>query len=137
MLLLAEGDARGAMAEALQEPDPQFGLFGLAAAHWAAGDKARSDALLQEAIDKYGATAAYSIALVYNARGDADRTFEWLQRTVRQRELEVGAMPAYPTFAPLYADPRWPVLLRDAGVAPEQLAPIEFEVNLPEQRETP
>jgi tetratricopeptide (TPR) repeat protein len=137
MLLLAEGDAKGAMAEALQEPDPQFGLFALAAAHWGAGDKAKSDALLQQAIDKYGGTAAYSIALVYNARGDADRTFEWLERTVKQRELEVGAMPAYPTFAPLYADPRWQALLRDAGVASEQLAPIKFEVKLPEQGAAP
>ena len=37
----------------------------------------------------------------------------------------------YPTLDRLHGDPRWLPLLRKMGVAPEQLAKIEFKVTLP------
>ena len=37
-----------------------------------------------------------------------------------------------PFYRNLHADPRWHVFLEKLGRSPEQLATIEFEVNLPD-----
>src|SRR5262249_2220426 len=82
-LMLPDGDPREAMAEAKQETDPQYGLFVLCAAHFALGDKAKSDALLAEAIERYATTSAYSIALLAALRGDNDLSFDWLDKAAQ------------------------------------------------------
>jgi TolB-like protein len=131
-LLAQDGDARGAMAEAEQESDPQYRLYALCAAHFVLGDKAKSDTLLAEAIERYGATSAYSIGLLAALRGDNDLSFEWLDKAAQHEEPDLGAIPAYPTFINLRNDPRWLPYLRKIGYAPEQLDKIEFKVMLPQ-----
>jgi adenylate cyclase len=132
VLLAQEGDAQGAMAEAQQESDAQFRLYALAAAHFALGEKAKSDTLLAEAIQRYGDVSAYHIALVAALRGETDLSFEWLERAVQHGETDLGAVPAYPTFISMHDDPRWLPFLRKIGYAPEQLAKISFKVTLPQ-----
>jgi TolB-like protein/predicted Zn-dependent protease len=131
-LLVAQGDARGAMAEAQAEPDPEFHLFALVLAHHALGEKAKSDALFEQAIQRYGDLAAYHIALIAALRGETDLSFEWLEKAVQHGETDLGAVPAYPTFDGMHNDPRWLPFLRKIGYAPEQLAKIEFKVTLPQ-----
>jgi TolB-like protein/Tfp pilus assembly protein PilF len=131
-LLALEGDAGAAMADAQQESDPQFRLYALAAAHFALGEKEKSDALFAEAIDRYGATSAYSIGLLAALRGETDLSFEWLDKALQHGEPDLGAVPAYPTFAGLRGDLRWLPFLYKIGYAPEQLAKIEFKVTLPQ-----
>jgi TolB-like protein/Flp pilus assembly protein TadD len=131
-LLAQDGDARGAMTEAEQESDPQYRLYALCAAHFVVGDKAKSDALLSEAIERYGATSAYSIALLAALRGENDLSFEWLEKAAQHGEPDLGAIPAYPTFNKLHGDPRWLPYLRKIGYAPDQLDKIQFEVTLPQ-----
>jgi TolB-like protein/Flp pilus assembly protein TadD len=132
VLLAQDGDARAAMENAEQESDPQFRLFALTAAHFALGEKAKSDELFAEAIERYGATSAYSIALLAALRGETDLSFEWLDKALQHGEPDLGAIPAYPTFIPLHGDPRWLPFLRKIGYAPEQLAKIDFKVTLPQ-----
>ncbi len=132
VLLAQEGDGRAAMENAEQESDPQFRLFALTAAHFAFGEKAKSDELFAEAIERYGATSAYSIGLLAALRGETDLSFEWLDKALQHGEPDLGAIPAYPTFIPLRADPRWLPFLRKIGYAPEQLEKIEFKVTLPQ-----
>ena len=131
-LLAQDGDVQGAMADAQQESDPQFRLYALTAAHFALGEKAKSDALFAEAIERYGATSAYSIGLLAALRGEIDLSFEWLEKTLQHGEPDLGAIPAYPTFIGLRNDPRWLPFLRKIGYAPEQLEKIEFKVTLPQ-----
>ena len=131
-LLAQEGDAGTAMADAQQETDPQFRLYALTAAHFAIGEKAKSDALFAEAIERYGATSAYSIGLLAALRGETDLSFEWLDKALQHGEPDLGAVPAYPTFIGLHGDPRWLPYLRRIGYAPEQLENIEFRVTLPQ-----
>ncbi len=131
-LLAQEGDAQTAMADAQQETDPQFRLYALTAAHFALGEKAESDKLFAEAIDRYGATSAYSIGLLAALRGEIDLSFEWLEKALQHGEPDLGAISAYPTFIPLRSDPRWQPFLRKIGYAPEQLAKIDFKVTLPQ-----
>ena len=64
--------------------------------------------------------------------GDADRAFEWLQKSVEEEE-EGGFNPADPLLQPLHNDPRWLPLLEGMGKSPKQLAAIKFEVKLPAQ----
>ena len=40
-------------------------------------------------------------------------------------------MAPEPLFANIYADPHWLPFLRSIGMAPEQLAAIEFGVKVP------
>jgi TolB-like protein/Tfp pilus assembly protein PilF len=131
-LLAQEGDAATAMADAQQESDAQFRLYALTAAHFALGEKEKSDALFAEAIERYGATSSYSIGLLAALRGQTDLSFEWLDKALEHGEPDLGAIPAYPTFILLRSDPRWLPFLRKIGYAPEQLEKIEFKVTLPQ-----
>jgi TolB-like protein/Flp pilus assembly protein TadD len=132
VLLAQEGDARAAMENAQQESDPQFRLYALTAAHFALGEKAESDKVFAEAIERYGATSAYSIGLLAALRGETDLSFEWLDKALQHGEPDLGAIPAYPTFVAMHGDPRWLPFLRRIGYAPEQLEKIEFKVTLPQ-----
>jgi len=120
------------MENAQQESDPQFRLYALTAAHFALGEKSESDKLFAEAIDRYGATSAYSIGLLAALRGEIDLSFEWLDKALQHGEPDLGAIPAYPTFVNMHGDPRWLPFLRKIGYAPEQLAKIDFNVTLPQ-----
>jgi hypothetical protein len=61
--------------------------------------------------------------------GDADRAFEWLQKSVDEGEFN----PADPLLQPLADDPRWLPLLESIGRTPGQWNSVEFEVKLPAQ----
>jgi TolB-like protein/Flp pilus assembly protein TadD len=131
-MLLHKGDARGALAEMEKEPDENSRLVGLVMAYAALGRKAESDAALAELIRKYEQTSAYNIAFVLAFRRENDRAFEWLDKAVRYHDPSVGSIAGYPMFGRLESDPRWLPFLRSIGVAPEQLAAVQFDVKIPQ-----
>ena len=94
--------------------------------------KAESDAALAELIEKYGSDYSFNIAYVFAFRGDADRSFEWLNKAVEYHDLYLSAVAVHPMFASLHSDARWLPFLRKHGMAPEQLAAIKFDVKLPQ-----
>jgi TolB-like protein/Flp pilus assembly protein TadD len=130
-VLLQKGDAQGALAEIQQEADAKLRLDGLPLAYHALGRKVESDAALAELIRKYEQTSAYTIATVLAYRGEADRAFEWLDKAVQYDDPNLGSLAVYPLFTNLHSDPRWLPFLRKVGIAPEQLAAIQFDVTLP------
>ena len=74
---------------------------------------------------------AESIALIHAQQGRPDEAFRWLEHGFelhRTRFLLVSD----PSFDPLRDDPRWNLFLEKAGLAPEQLEAINFEVKLPD-----
>ncbi len=129
--LLLKGDAKAALAEMQKEPFEAFRLFGEAMAWHSLGDKAKSDAALAETVAKYDKDAAYNIAYVEAWRGNADQAFAWLDKAVEYKDSGLPMVVIEPMFASLHEDPRWPAFLRKLGKAPEQLAKIEFKVDLP------
>lgn len=130
--LLLKGDARNALAEMRQEPAEMWRLGGLAMAHHALGEKAESDAALADMIAKYEKSAAWNIAYVRAFRGEIDGAFEWLEKALVYGDPGVGDTPSMPYFGKAIAkDPRWLQFLRKIKRAPEQLAPIKFNVKLP------
>ena len=99
-------------------------------AYHALGRKAESDAALDEVIRKYERTMP-NIAYASRLPGEADRAFEWLDKAVEYRDIALGMIPFDPMLVILHSDPRWLPLLRRLGKAPEQLAAIKFDVNVP------
>ncbi|MEJ2016387.1 MAG: hypothetical protein P8X61_12400, partial [Limibacillus sp.] len=74
---------------------------------------------------------AESIALIHAQQGRLDEAFKWLEHGFelhRARYILVHD----PLFDPLRDDPRWKRFLKKAGVSPEQLAAIDFEVKRPD-----
>ena len=131
MTLLLKGDATAALAEIEQEPNETMRMVGLPIAYFALGRKADSDQALAALIAKYEKDWSYNIAGVYAFRGESDKAFEWLDKAVENKDGGITETATDPTFAKIRADPRWLPFLRKVGMAPEQLAKIEFKVTLP------
>ena len=129
--LLQKGKAKLALAEMQQESLDGFRLVGLAMAHHALGQHVESDAAIEKLIKKYTKEFTFNIAYIFAFRGEADRAFEWLDKTAEYRDLYFSAVAIYPMFTNIHSDPRWLPFLRKHGMAPEQLAAIKFNVSLP------
>jgi tetratricopeptide (TPR) repeat protein len=130
--LLLKRDAAGALEAMQKETNDGWRLIGMPMAWHAVRDKAKSDAALDELVQKFGEHAAYNIAYVHAFRDDADRAFEWLEKAVAFRDPGLPEVSVNPLFANIHADARWLPFLRKIGKAPEQLAAIKFDVKLPE-----
>jgi len=63
--------------------------------------------------------------------GDADRAFEWLDKSVAANDGGTIVILVDNLFANVRSDPRWLPLLRKLGKAPDQVDKIEFKVTLP------
>jgi len=131
-LLLRKGDAAAALGQMQQEADENWRLMGVTMAQHALGQKAESDASLRELIAKYETDSAYNIAYVLAFRGEVDRAFEWLKKSVDYHDTGLVEIATDPMFASIHDDPRWLPFLREIGKAPEQLAKVEFKVMLPQ-----
>ena len=130
-VLLQKGDAEAALEEMQQETVHAMRLVGLSMAYHALGRQAESDAALTELIAGYEKTYTFNIAYVLAFRGEADRAFEWLRKSVQNHDLYLSAIVRHPMFENIHEDPRWLPFLRELGLAPEQLTAIKFDVKVP------
>jgi tetratricopeptide (TPR) repeat protein len=82
-------------------------------AYGIAGKTAAARRILNEFLGEtsHEPVPALAIAQVYIGLGDKDRAFEWLQKAVDQRDLEVTLQWDSP-YEPLRSDPRFQALLR-------------------------
>ena len=76
--------------------------------------------------------AAELIAQIYAWTGEVDEAFRWLDIVAEKEDAEWITDYLNPFYRDLHADPRWNIFLEKLGRSPEQLAMIEFEVNLPD-----
>jgi len=129
--LLLKGDPAGALAAMQDEADQGWRRIGLPMAWHALGKQDESDAALVELIQMDESSWAYNIAYVLAFRGEPDRAFEWLDRAVANRDPGLPDIAVEPLFANLHQDPRWLPFLRRIDRAPDQLAAIDFDVELP------
>jgi tetratricopeptide (TPR) repeat protein len=126
-----KGEPQAAL-EAIQLAEaPAWRMIGLSLVYHALGQADESDAALAELIEQHEQSAAYNIAYILAYRGEADRAFEWLDKAVEYKDT-VGHSINEPLFANIHDDPRWLPFLESIGRSPEQLAAIEFKVNLPD-----
>jgi len=81
-------------------------------AYHALGRDPDSNAALAGLIGKNGADAAFQIAQVYAYRGEADKSFEWLDRAYKQRDSGLPEIKTDPLLKNLRHDQRYTELLK-------------------------
>jgi hypothetical protein len=79
----------------------------------------------------FGPVSPYDVGSVFAYCGDADRAFEWLDKSVATNDGGSLLILVDRLFDGVHSDPRWLPLLRRLGKAPEQVEEIEVEVALP------
>jgi tetratricopeptide (TPR) repeat protein len=132
LALMEGGKPEEGLEEAGREPDEGYRLIAEAILHHALGHTEESDATLSELIEKYEHDAAFNIAYVYAYRGETEKAFAWLDKAIEYGDFGLAEAPYESMLASLHDDPRWPRFLEEIGMAPEQLASIKFDVQLPE-----
>jgi TolB-like protein/Flp pilus assembly protein TadD len=65
---------------------------------------------------KQGYSVSYAIANVYYGLGDTEKTFEWLERSIRDREGSIMDISSNPIWDNLRSDPRFIALLKKMGL---------------------
>src|SRR5580692_4290919 len=111
-ILIAEGNPQQALVEIEKEPSAWGKLTGEALAYHSLGREQDSNAALADLIAKHRTTSAYQVAQVYSFRGEADKSFEWLEYAYKQRDPGLPEIKSNPLFKKLYRDPRYTEFLK-------------------------
>ena len=101
------------------EQAPWYRLTGQAIIEDARGNRAAADAALAELIKSYAHTALAQIAEIYAQRDDRDNAYKWIERGIAERDSGVRWLKFDPLYAPLRADPRYPLMLKKLGLPPD------------------
>ncbi len=124
---LLDGDIEAAYASMQAETDEEFRIKGTAFVCWDQGDVAGFQSALNTLIEKWGDVWPSEVAEVYAYAGMADDAFTWIEKDTDQ-DFGAGWAESVvnPVFHKLEPDSRWQKLLEKLGLAPAQLARIEF-----------
>jgi len=133
MALLLKGDAASARVEIEQETSDIWRAIAMPMVYCALDRKADADAAFAGLIAKYAKDGPFNIAHGYAFCGNADKAFEWLDKALADKDPGLSEIAAENLFAKIHSDARWLPFLRKTGMAPEQLAKIEFKVTLPKE----
>ena len=101
-------------------PRPSGRILGyLAAARYKLGNMQQYASLMEQlkrqaAVSPVGSNA-FHLAMVSAQTGDHEAAFQWLDKAIEGKEVELYWLKVEPPFKPLYSDPRWEELLDDMG----------------------
>ncbi len=98
---------------------PTLGVLGLS--YGRAGRRGDAQALLEELTTKRRTAYVppYAMAAIYRGLGEVDRAFEWLEKSVDERDMIlVTALKTEPGYAPLRSHPAFQALLRKMNLEP-------------------
>jgi adenylate cyclase len=131
---LLSGDPAGALeAFENQAGGPEYLARRALALHALGRTNEFSDALATLE-SELGKAAPERVAEVYAWTGDLETASAWLERALQQPKRTSAMAPfdhLSPFLEPLLALPRWQEVLRQYGLADDQLAQIDFEFTLP------
>ena len=116
LVLWAQHRFEPALAEANLEPAEDSRLVAVAVIQAALGRDAESHEALEVLTRKYAATQPDVLADVYALLGDPDRAFQFLDRMIANNDARIFSIKGDAELMSLHADPRWPALLRRAGL---------------------
>jgi TolB-like protein len=116
-ILIAEGKPQQTLAEIEKEPSEWGKLTGEGLAYHALDREQDSNAALATLIAKYRTNGAYQIAQVYAYRGEADKSFAWLEHAFKQRDPGLPEINSDPLFKNLRHDPRYTQLLKQMNLS--------------------
>ncbi|HEU4725307.1 MAG TPA: tetratricopeptide repeat protein, partial [Candidatus Eisenbacteria bacterium] len=119
LALVHQGRGEEALAELEREPDEGERLYALAIVQQMLGNARESDAALEELIRAHADHYAVQVAEVYAVRGDADATFEWMEKGYQQRDFGLPEVRGSHAFRPYRTDPRWRAMMARLGFVDE------------------
>jgi tetratricopeptide (TPR) repeat protein len=129
---LMMGDPEAAIEAFEREEEPVYRLHGLALAYHDLGRYEESAAAMEKLLPTETEAWPFGLARAYAWMGDADQAFHFLEATAASEPAYLAGMAFNPLFTKLHDDPRWVPFLESVGQSPEQLAAIEFDVELPD-----
>lgn len=124
-VLLAQGKNEEALEEFKQEKHEFFSLYGMNFILYAMGDESKSKAIFNEFLEKFSQTDPANTADLYAFRGDYEQAFVYLNRAFDIKDPVLMEALSYPSFKPMYKDPRWKAFIeridlpKDYGYATE------------------
>ena len=110
-LELLEGQPERALAAFRQTRDEFFSLIGQAKAEYSLKHVDESQRVLEQMLGQKSPPSA-QIASVYAWRGEKDKAFEWLERSLRERDPGITWLKIDFSFRGLREDPRYKALLK-------------------------
>jgi len=114
-IALLQGKFEEALRVIEKEKLAGYRLCGQSMASYALGLKSDSDQQLAGLIAE-GENWGFQISNVYAYRGEADKAFEWLERSYELRDSGIPLTKVQPILNSLHSDPRWPVFLKKIGL---------------------
>ena len=130
--LILKGDALAALALIEQLIPGYQKLHVMALAYYKLGRQTEFAAAFAELRELESDDAAELIAQIYAWTGELDEAFKWLDIVLEKEDPVRITDYLNPFYRDLHTDQRWNIFLEKPGRSPEQLAMIEFEVNLPD-----
>jgi TolB-like protein/tetratricopeptide (TPR) repeat protein len=128
--LMFSGDLDAALAEMQREPHDTMRRLGLAFVYAALGRREEAQRLLEE-VGREHPDFSSAVAAGYARLGKSDEAFQWLDRALHERDGGVLEVRTGPLFQPLRKDPRYVPLLRRIGLSDEQVAALDFSIEVP------
>jgi hypothetical protein len=109
------------MGQAQSEPGEWQRLTMQALVYYALRRQTESDVALSKLVATHANDSQYQIAEIYGFRGEADKSFEWLERAYRLRDPGLNQLKVDPLLEKMRKDQRYREMLHnlklDAGRA--------------------
>jgi serine/threonine-protein kinase len=115
---LLRGNPDAALREAQAEAGEIYRSLGIALAQTARGDRPASDEALANMISRHGADNPFRVALIYAARREDEKVFEWLERAYEAHDPRVINTTSEDWLKPYHSDPRFAAFCRKVGLTP-------------------
>ena len=115
LLAVLRGQGDIALREAELEPEGVWRAESIALAQQARGDRAAANAALQNFIATYGGDFPLEVGIIYAARSEPDKAFDWLNRAYAVRQPFFFHVVTNPVLKVYYSDPRFIELCRKAN----------------------
>ena len=116
VILILRGEAQAALDAAQQETDPAYRRVAVALARQIGPDRSAADAALKTLVEKDSGDAAFQITDVYALRGNANATFQWLDRAWSNRNPGIQLLLHDPFILRFKNDPRFAAFCRKVGL---------------------
>ena len=116
VILILRGQAQAALNAAQRETDPAYRRVAVTLARQIGPDRSAADAALKTLIEKDSGDAAFQIAEVYALRGNANATFQWLDRAWGNRDPGIQLLLYDPFILRFKNDPRFAAFCRKVGL---------------------
>ncbi len=115
-IALREGRPADALTIIGQDAQLWRRLYIRALAHWALGDQDEARQALDRLIEEDAQDAAIQIAEIYDAHGDIENAFEWIDRAIDQRDPGIAQLRILFPDGTVHHDPRYKAVLERVGL---------------------